>query len=106
MIGVEMGAASTLVVDGKGRLAWSRLRTNFSGPASQLPDRRRVSDGVRVVVGVVILLLLLAHHNHESQTEKEVFQAVHDLPQGIASAVRLLYGLGALWALALIVIAA
>jgi uncharacterized membrane protein YbhN (UPF0104 family) len=96
----------TLVADSKDWFAWSRVRSNFSGPASQLPDRRRVTDGIRLVVGVVILLLLLAHHNHESQTEKEAFQAIHDLPQGIASAVHLFYGLGALWALALIVIAA
>jgi undecaprenyl-diphosphatase len=97
---------STLIADSKGWFAWSRVRSNFSGPASQLPDRRRVSDGVRLAVGVVILLLLLAHHNHESQTEQQVFGAVHDLPQGLASAVRLFYGLGALWALVLIVIAA
>jgi hypothetical protein len=82
------------------------VRTNFSGPASQLPDRRRASDWIRLVVGLVILVLLLAHHNHESQIEEAVFQVVRDLPQGIASAVRLFYGLGALWALALIVIAA
>jgi undecaprenyl-diphosphatase len=100
------GSVSTLVAEGRGWFEWSRLRSGFSGPASQLPDRRRVSDGVRVVVGVVIALLLLAHHNHEGQTEKAVFQAFHDLPQGIASAVHLFYGLGALWALALIVIAA
>jgi undecaprenyl-diphosphatase len=106
MIVAEMGVSDTLVADIKGLSAWSRLRTNFSGPASQLPDRRRVSDWIRLVVGVVVLLSLLAHHNHESGTEKQVFQAVRDLPRGIASAVRLFYGLGALWALALIVIAA
>jgi glycosyltransferase 2 family protein len=106
MIAGDMGVSGTLVADSKGWFAWSWVRSNFSGPASQLPDRRRVSDGVRVVVGVVTVLLLLGHHNHESQTEREVFQAVHDLPQGVASAVRLFYGLGALWALALIVIAA
>src|SRR6516162_9946323 len=92
--------AGTLVADSKVLSGWSRVRSNFSGPASELPDRRRVSDWIRLVVGVVIFLLLLAHHNHESQTEKDVFQAIHNLPQGAASAVHLFYGLGALWALA------
>jgi undecaprenyl-diphosphatase len=82
------------------------VRAGFSGPASQVPDRRRASDGIRLVVGVVVLVLLLAHHNHESQIEQAVFQVARDLPHEIASAVRLFYGLGALWALALIVIAA
>ena len=58
------------------------------------------------MVGLVILVLLLAHHNHESQFEQAVSQVVRDLPHGIASAVRLFYGLGALWVLGLIVIAA
>jgi undecaprenyl-diphosphatase len=98
--------ASTLVADSKVLSGWSRVRSNFSGPASELPDRRRVSDWIRLAVGVVIFVLLLAHHNHESQTEKDVFQAIHNLPQGAASAVHLFYGLGALWALALIVVAA
>jgi undecaprenyl-diphosphatase len=105
MILVEMGVSE----EARRREGWvaaSRMRTQFSGPASQSPDRRRVSDWFRLTVGLAILALLLAHHNHESQTEQEVFNAVRDLPQGIASAVRLLYGLGALWALALIVIGA
>ena len=97
---------STLVADSKGWSAWARVRAGFSGPASQLPDRRRASDWTRLVAGVVVLVVLLAHHNHESQIETAVSQVVRDLPHGIASAVRLLYGLGALWALALIVIAA
>jgi undecaprenyl-diphosphatase len=71
-----------------------------------LPERRRVSDWIRLVVGVVLFVLLLAHHNHESQSEKAIFQAIHDLPHGFDSAMRLFYGLGALWALALIVVAA
>ena len=96
----------TLVADDKGWSAWSRVRRNFSGPASDLPDRRRTSDWIRLVVGVVTILLLLAHHNHESQTEKDIYDAVRALPQGITSAVHLFYGLGAIWALALIVVAA
>jgi uncharacterized membrane protein YbhN (UPF0104 family) len=95
-----------LVASDKGSSAWSRLRSGFSGPASDLPERRRVSDWIRLVVGVVTFLLLLGHHNHESQTEKDIYDAIRALPQGIASAVHLFYGLGALWAVALIVVAA
>ena len=83
----------TLVGDVRGWSALARLRSGFSGPASELPDRRRVSDWIRLVAGVVTLLLLLAHHNHESQTEKDIYNAVRALPQGINSAVHLFYGL-------------
>jgi undecaprenyl-diphosphatase len=86
--------------------ALSRVRSNFSGPASEAPDRRRVGDWIRLVVGVVVFSLLLWHHDHESQTEKNVFRTLHDLPQGAASAVHLFYGLGALWAVVLIAVAA
>jgi undecaprenyl-diphosphatase len=99
-------AAEAFVADSRGSSAWARLRSNFSGPASELPERRRVSDWIRLVVGLVVLAGLTAHHNHESQTEKYIFQAIHDLPHGFDSAVRLFYGLGALWALGLIVVAA
>src|SRR4051812_33432950 len=87
---------------------WSRWRRNFSGPASDLPDRRRVADWIRLATGVVLMALLVWHQDHESQTEKEIYLAIRELPHGVDSdsVVHLLYGLGALWALALIVGAA
>jgi undecaprenyl-diphosphatase len=98
--------AIAVVADGSRSSAWSRARSAFSGPASDLPDRRRVSDWIRLLVGITAFLLLLAHHNHESETEKSIFAAIHDLPRGAVSAVHFFYGLGALWALVLIVVAA
>jgi uncharacterized membrane protein YbhN (UPF0104 family)/tRNA A-37 threonylcarbamoyl transferase component Bud32 len=95
-----------VVDDSEGLSAWSRWRGHFSGPASELPDRRRTSDWIRLVIGIVLMILLAAHHNHESQTERAIYQAIHDLPHGADSAVHLFYGLGALWALVLIVVAA
>src|SRR4051812_12140412 len=100
------GQADPFVGNEEGTSAWSRLRSHFSGPGSELPDRRRVSDWIRLVVGIVLLILLVVHHDHETQTENDIFQAVRDLPHGFDSAVRLFYGLGALWALGLIVVAA
>src|SRR4051812_41933634 len=98
--------ADLLVGDGVPTSAWSRVRSHFSGAASELPDRRRVSDWIRLVVGIVVLILLIAHHDHEFQFEQDVFQALRDLPHGFDSALHLFYGLGALWALGLIVVAA
>jgi undecaprenyl-diphosphatase len=98
--------ADAFVEASKGSSTWSRVRSNFSGPASQVPDRRRASDWIRLGVGVVLLLLLLVHEHHESSTEKAISQAIHDLPLGLSSFVHLIYGLGALWAVVLIVVAA
>src|SRR5581483_5485801 len=94
------------VADGTTASAWSRWRRHFSGPASDLPDRRRVSDWIRLGTGIALFAILLWHHDHESQTEKEIYLAVRDLPHGFDSVVHLFYGLGAIWALGLIVIAA
>src|SRR4051812_30745951 len=91
--------ADPFVEDGTGASAWSRLRGHFSGPASELPDRRRVSDWIRLVVGTGSLIVLALHHDHETQTEKDIFQALRDLPHELDPALRLFYGLGALWAL-------
>jgi undecaprenyl-diphosphatase len=85
--------------------ALSRLPGDFFGPASELPERRRASDWIRLVVGVVVFSFLLWHHKHESLAEKDVFQALRALPQAAASTVHLLYSLGALWAVALIIVA-
>src|SRR5436309_155573 len=98
--------ADPFVVDGGGGSAWSRVRSHFSGPASELPDRRRVSDWIRLVVGIVLLIVLVVHHDHETQAEKDIFQGIRDLPHGFDSTLQLFYGLGALWALGLVVVAA
>jgi undecaprenyl-diphosphatase len=100
------GPGSEVASESKMSAALSHLPREFFGPASELPERRRASDWIRLVIGVVVFSLLLWHHNHESLAEKDVFQALHALPQGAASAVQLFYGLGAVWAVAIIVVVA
>jgi len=58
------------------------------------------------VVGIVLLVVLVVHHDHETQAEKDIFQGIRDLPHGFDSTLQLFYGLGALWALGLVVVAA
>lgn len=98
--------ASEVASESKVSSALSHLPGDFFGPASEVPERRRASDWIRLVVGVVLFSLLLWHHNHESLAEKDIFRVLRALPQGAASAVHLFYSLGALWAVALIIVTA
>jgi glycosyltransferase 2 family protein len=98
--GSEVASESTMSA------ALSRLPGKFFGPASEMPERRRTSDWIRLVVGVVVFSLLLWHHKHESLAEKDIFRVLHSLPQGAASAAHLFYRLGAVWAVAIVVVAA
>jgi undecaprenyl-diphosphatase len=86
--------------------ALSRLPGDFFGPASEVPERRRASDWIRLVVGVLVFSFLLWHHNHESLAEKDIFRVLRALPQWADSALHLFYSLGAIWALAIIVVVA
>src|SRR3954451_8352241 len=103
--GTTMKVRDRTVSEGDGGSAWGRVRDRSFGPASELPYRRRASDWIRLVVGVVLMSLLLAHQNHETQTELDIFNAVHDLPRGFDSAVRLFYAIGVVWAVVLVVAA-
>jgi undecaprenyl-diphosphatase len=96
---------SEVASESKVSSALSCLHGNFFGPASEVPERRRVSDWIRLVFGVIVFSLLLWHHNHESLAEKDIFRVLHALPQGAAGAVHLFYRLGAVWAVAIIVVA-
>jgi undecaprenyl-diphosphatase len=84
---------------------WHRARANSFGPASEEPYRRRVSDWVRLVIGLALLAAITAHYGDESAPERELARAVRSFPNAFASPVRLLYGLGALWAVGLVVAA-
>jgi uncharacterized membrane protein YbhN (UPF0104 family) len=83
--------------------AW---REHSFGPASEQPYRRRTSDWIRLVIGVGILALAIWHQDDPSQFEKDLFTTVNGLPNQLESFFRLLYALGALWALGLVVVAA
>jgi uncharacterized membrane protein YbhN (UPF0104 family) len=81
------------------------VRANSFGPASEEPYRRRVSDWIRLAVGVSLLVGFTAHYGESSTPEENLASAVHSLPDALSSTVRLLYGLGALWAVGLVVAA-
>jgi uncharacterized membrane protein YbhN (UPF0104 family) len=85
--------------------AWQRIRANSFGPASEEPYRRRVSDWIRLGIGVTLVGVLIAHQDHESTLEIDLSQTIRSFPDALASPVRLLYGLGALWAVGLVVAA-
>jgi undecaprenyl-diphosphatase len=84
---------------------WQRLRANSFGPASEEPYRRRFSDWIRLGIGVALIGVLIVHQDSESTPEIELFRTIRSFPSALASPVRLLYGLGALWAVGLVVAA-
>jgi undecaprenyl-diphosphatase len=88
-------------------MAVNRLRSARSfGPASEEPYRRRGSDAVRLVVVAVVLALLARRAGRVSTTEASIFQLFNSLPSGFRSLFIALYRLGALWAVALVAVAA
>jgi uncharacterized membrane protein YbhN (UPF0104 family)/tRNA A-37 threonylcarbamoyl transferase component Bud32 len=84
----------------------ARWRQGSFGPASDEPFRRRTSDAVRVVVAVGGLALLISHAGHPTRTEQTLFDFFSTLPSTLRPLFELLYGLGLLWAVALLAAAA
>ncbi len=83
--------------------AW---RAHSFGPASEQPYRRRTSDWIRLVLGVGILAFAIWHQDDPGAFEQNLFTTLNGLPDQLESLFRLLYDLGALWALGLVVVAA
>src|SRR5215203_5759251 len=83
--------------------AW---RAHSFGPASEQPYRRRTSDWVRLLIGAAIFAFAIWHENDPTQFEKNLFTTLNGLPNELDSLFRLIYSLGALWALGLVIIAA
>ncbi len=83
--------------------AW---RAHSFGPASEQPYRRRTSDWVRLVLGVGILVFAIWHQDDPGTFERNLFTTLNGLPNDLESFFRGLYAVGALWALALVVLAA
>ncbi len=83
--------------------AW---RAHSFGPASEQPYRRRTSDWVRLVVGAAIFAFTIWHEDDPTQFEKNLFTTLNGLPNQLDSLFRLIYSLGALWALGLVIVAA
>ena len=83
--------------------AW---RAHSFGPASEQPYRRRTSDWVRLVLGIGILAFAIWHQDDPGNFERNLFTTLNGLPTSSTRFFRLLYALGALWALGLVVVAA
>jgi len=81
-------------------------RAHSFGPASEQPYRRRTSDWVRLVIGASIFAFTIWHEDDPTQFEKNLFTTINGLPNDLHSLFRLLYGIGAVWALGLVVLAA
>jgi undecaprenyl-diphosphatase len=85
----------------------AQWRGRAFGPASELPYRRRTSDWIRLVIAALLMAALIAHRDGgDSTTEQNLFHLVNGLPDALAPLFTILYRFGALWALALVVIAA
>ena len=79
-------------------------RAHSFGPASEQPYRRRTSDWIRLVIGVAILVVRhLAPGRPERRSSRTCSRRVNGLPDQLDSFFRLLYALGALWAVGLVV---
>lgn len=81
-------------------------RAHSFGPASEQPYRRRTSDWVRLVLGAAIFAFTIWHQDKPTTFEKNLFTTLNGLPSDLESFFRLVYSLGALWALGLVVVAA
>ncbi|MDQ1427889.1 MAG: hypothetical protein QOK39_1365 [Acidimicrobiaceae bacterium] len=78
-----------------------------AGPAAapaQDPYRRRTSDWVRTVVATALLIWLALRKT--TRTEAAVTQAFTSLPSGLHTFFAALYRLGAIWAVAVLVVTA
>src|SRR3954463_15921341 len=97
-------AANGTPAERESRMA--RGRGHSFGPASEQPYRRRTSDWIRLVVGATVLALAIAHEGDLTAFESNLFSFVNGLPDQLESLFRLIYALGALWAVGLVVVAA
>jgi undecaprenyl-diphosphatase len=87
-----------------GRLEHWRYGT--FGPAAEKPYRRRTSDWVRLAVAVVLFAVLIVHEGNPGDFERNLFELLNGLPDGLRSFFRMLYSLAAIWAVAIIVCSA
>lgn len=78
----------------------------FFKQASEAHHRRRASDWVRLVVGALVLAVLAVRAGRIEPLEISIAELFASLPRGLSPLVQGLGGLGALWAVALVVGAA
>ncbi|HNG23255.1 MAG TPA: hypothetical protein PLC03_04770, partial [Microthrixaceae bacterium] len=93
-------------MDGRIDRRVSRWRVQTFGPADEHPYRRRTSDWIRLIVAVAVVAWLATGADQIGDVEQAVFEAFNQLPDSLDDLFRLLYGLGTLWGLGLVVVAA
>ncbi|HEY8216449.1 MAG TPA: lysylphosphatidylglycerol synthase transmembrane domain-containing protein [Acidimicrobiia bacterium] len=84
---------------------WRWRHVTF-GPASEQPYRRRTSDWIRLAISVAVVAFAIAHESHPGEFEKNLYALLNGLPNDLRTFFRALYGLGTLWAVGLVVVAA
>jgi len=98
------GAADAGPPGGEGQL-WRWRHLTF-GPASEQPYRRRTSDWIRLALAVVFVAFAIAHESDPGDFEQNLYSLLNSLPNDLRTLFRALYGIGTLWALGLVVVAA
>lgn len=83
-----------------------RIRLNTFGPADEEPFRRRTSDWIRVLVAVAGLGFLVANHDEIGVLASSLFDTFNELPDDLEPVFRTMYGIGTLWAVGIVLIAA
>jgi undecaprenyl-diphosphatase len=87
----------------EGARSWRRRLFRRAGEGA---FRRRARDWFGLAVGVVLLVLASLHHGDVTRSERALFDLFNTLPGSVEPVFRALYGLGALWAVGLVVVAA
>ena len=84
----------------------SRWRLHTFGPADEHPFRRRTSDWIRLVTAAVVVTVLAIQADDISDAQRSLFEFFNQLPDSLDDLFRLAYGLGTLWGLGLVLVAA
>ena len=106
MTGIDTGTRnSSALPDGVGPAVDAPGIGQF-GRASEEPYHRRSSDAVRLVVGVVMFLLIASGAAKPTAFDRGLYDAFRSLPRNFEPPMRVLRGLGTLWAVGLVASAA
>ncbi len=93
-------------LDDKVDRSMDRWRVHTFGPADEHPFRRRSSDWIRLVVAATVVTTLALRSTDVSDAQKSLFDFFNQLPDSLSDAFRLAYGLGTLWGVGLVLVAA
>jgi undecaprenyl-diphosphatase len=89
-----------------GRARERHWRERLFGRAGEPHLQRRVSDWIRLAVGVVILFAAARHSGDVNASERALYDLVTTIPRQLTTVFQALYRIGALWAVGLVVVAA